>query len=131
MEKQINKTLPIDLSHLKEEPAGTILDLCIKAARKNGWTQDEVALLIKQSTSKGTDEHFWEVICLYTDTPKCDDSDEKEDTRCVRFGVSDIIVGPHEEPSKYAQVFDRNGKILGEVEVYIIGYESCEEEYRL
>ena len=128
MEKQINKTLPINLSHLKEESAGTVLDLCIKAARKNGWTQDEVALLIKESTSTGTDEHFWKIICLYTDTPPSDDSDEKKDTRCVRFGVSDIIVGPNEVPSKYAQIFDENGKLLGEVEVYIIGYEDCEEE---
>ncbi len=54
--------------------------------------------------------------------------DQGVEKKCVRFGVSDIIVGPNEVPSKYAQIFDVNGKLLGEVEVYIIGYETCEDE---
>ena len=54
--------------------------------------------------------------------------EKHEDTRCVRYGISDIILKPNEEPSKYAQVVDVQGKLLGEVEVYIIGYESCDDE---
>jgi hypothetical protein len=45
----------------------------------------------------------------------------------VRYGVSDLVVDQHEQPSKYAKVFDIHGKLLGEVEVYIIGYETEEE----
>ncbi len=51
-------------------------------------------------------------------------SDQKKQ---VRYGISDIIVKDHQVPSKYVQVFDEHGKLLGEVEVYIIGYESCED----
>ena len=53
---------------------------------------------------------------------------KQNDTSCVRYGVSDIILESNKEPSKYAQVFDIHGELLGEVEVYIIGYESCDEE---
>lgn len=125
MKKSINKHVPVDLGHLRGEPTGTVLDVLIKEAKEHHWRSEEVALLVKESTSDGSDKHFWKVICLYTDTKE---EDLEEDTRCVRYGISDIIVGPEEEPSKYAQVFDVNGKLLGEAEVYIIGYESCEEE---
>ena len=51
-----------------------------------------------------------------------------EEKKCVRYGVSDIIVEPDKTPSKYARIYDENGELLGEVEVYIIGDEVCEEE---
>jgi len=50
------------------------------------------------------------------------------DNRMKRYGITDLIVPPNAEPSKYAEVFDINGKSLGEVEVYIIGYEPEFEE---
>lgn len=42
------------------------------------------------------------------------------------YGISDLITDPEAEPQKYVQVFDIHGKLLGEVEVYIIGYEEEE-----
>ncbi len=128
MEKNIDKHVPIDLTHLKEEPAGTIMNAFVSEAIRNGWTQDEVYTFYREAIYQRTDAHFWKTICLYTNTPESDDSDAKEDTRCVRFGISDIIVGSNEVPLKYAEIFDVNGELLGEVEVYIIGYETCEGE---
>ena len=43
------------------------------------------------------------------------------------FGISDLITDHNAEPQKYVQVFDIHGNLLGEVEVYAIGFADEEE----
>ena len=45
----------------------------------------------------------------------------------VIYGISDLITDEDAEPQKYVKVYDVHGKLLGEVEVYIIGYADNEE----
>jgi len=54
-----------------------------------------------------------------------------EQKKQVRYGISDIVVEPNQTPSKYVQVFDENGKLLGEAEVYFIDDEPYEENDEL
>ncbi len=42
------------------------------------------------------------------------------------YGISDLVTDLDAEPQKYAKVYDVHGKLLGEVEVYIMGYEEEE-----
>ena len=51
-----------------------------------------------------------------------------EQKKQVRYGISDIILEPHQIPSKYVQVFDESGNLLGESEVFYIEEEHDKEE---
>lgn len=54
------------------------------------------------------------------------------------FGVSDLVIpcserpvpeepGFDETPAKYQKIYNKAGELLGEVEVYMIGYASEDE----
>ena len=44
----------------------------------------------------------------------------------LRYGFSDLIVSEDRELPKYITVYDTNGNIIGEVEIYLIEEEPEE-----
>ena len=55
----------------------------------------------------------------------------------VRLGISDILVTPEtsDNMSGYARIFDNEGNLITDSEIYIVGYEledgtECDEQGR-